>query len=104
MNICIKYLIPHTIVLYQEKRDLSMVKKKVQVIERGPKRLSDLHWMPVQTEYRDRMHDAIEGYEIVLKREIEVEKVETGGLIRLASETERSGELFKKISRGLGWY
>ena len=79
-----------------------MVKKKVQVIERGPKRLADLHWMPVQTEYRDRMHDAIEGYEIISKRE--VKKVETGGLIRLTSETERSGELFKKISRDWGLY
>lgn len=64
------------------------------------KKFPKLYCISEQTEYRDRMHDAIEGYEIISKREIEVKKVETGGLIRSTSETERSGELFKKISRG----
>ena len=66
------------------------------------KKFQKLYCISEQTEYRDRMYKAIKGYELMQENQAETEKATTGKLIRETLETERSGDLFKKISRGWG--
>ena len=81
------------------KMEATALKRKIEKKTEGP---SKLYCKSRKKGHGRKENKEIDGAEIVQNPKTGITRVETGKLIRETLETERSGDLFKKISRGWG--